>query len=342
MTAEVLEEVQQKIGYAFKNPALLRQAFVAPSVTDATQNRVQHYQMLEFIGDAVLGAAVVKNLVAEHCALDEGGQLVSRATVGHLSAQKARLVRNERLAVSSAALDFDAHLERAHGHLSYDHKNKKGDLIESVLGAVALDSGWNMEIVARVADTMLSEVAEKVRFCEQLRSYCEQKMLSAPAFSFWQHGSGRYDCAVSLSVTDAAFMGSGKSVEDAEESAAEVAYRYLSGANGTHKPPAKKSKPTQPTAVEVLNKKYTAKEITQPLYDFAFVKDGKRMLWVCTLSLADGGQTVSAKATVRKKAKQLAAEAMLTVLEQADTTGTVRPGECGRGLLWRAMQLRGA
>ena len=74
-----LSLIQEKICYKFKNPMLLRQAFVSPSLTDASQNRIQNYQLLEFVGDAVLGLSVVKNLVSEFCHIDEKGQFVSLA-----------------------------------------------------------------------------------------------------------------------------------------------------------------------------------------------------------------------------------------------------------------------
>ena len=67
MDEATLSFIQQKIGYQFVNPVLLKQAFVSPSLTDATQKRVQNYQILEFLGDAVLGLAVVKNLASEFC-----------------------------------------------------------------------------------------------------------------------------------------------------------------------------------------------------------------------------------------------------------------------------------
>lgn len=63
MDEATLSLIQQKIGYQFVNPVLLKQAFVSPSLSDAMQNRLQNYQVLEFIGDAVLGLAVVKNLL---------------------------------------------------------------------------------------------------------------------------------------------------------------------------------------------------------------------------------------------------------------------------------------
>ena len=42
MDESTLSFIQQKIGYQFVNPVLLKQAFVSPSLTDATQNRVQN------------------------------------------------------------------------------------------------------------------------------------------------------------------------------------------------------------------------------------------------------------------------------------------------------------
>lgn len=135
--------VQEKIGYKFKNKNLLRQAFVSPSVTAASEGRIQNYQVLEFIGDSVLGMIVVKKMSDDFCYFDNLGQMISKMNEGKMSELKVDYVKNETLAHCAEALELNQYRERAYEYSSSDYKNKRGDLIEAILGAVALDSNWN-------------------------------------------------------------------------------------------------------------------------------------------------------------------------------------------------------
>ena len=348
MDETTLSLIQQKIGYQFTNPVLLKQAFVSPSLSAATQNRVQNYQILEFIGDAVLGLAVVKNLASEFCHVDANGQFVSSATEGQLSEEKSRLVKNEKLAHCSNVLEFDSYLERAHGYYLHDRKNKKGDLIESVLGAVAIDSNWNMDVLSRVVSELLRYDKTAENATEKLQNYCKKNGLDLPIYSFWNCGS-RYDCAVSLQSVNGLFVGNGKTVEEAQNVAVESAYTYLTGQNVTKKQTVEQtgvnilnSSKKSPTAVEILNLKYIKKEIVQPNYSFAQTAENGKLFWICTLTLNNNEYQVSGKATTRKKAKQAAAKAMLDLLENSkqEEKSISSRKLSGIGLLKRAMILR--
>ncbi|WP_296324332.1 ribonuclease III domain-containing protein [uncultured Treponema sp.] len=348
MDETTLSLIQQKIGYQFVNPVLLKQAFISPSLSVATQNRVQNYQILEFIGDAVLGLAVVKNLASEFCHVDASGQFVSSAPEGQLSEEKSRLVKNEKLAHCSNVLEFDSYLERAHGYYLHDRKNKKGDLIESILGAVAIDSNWNMDVLSRVASELLRYDKTAENATEKLQNYCKKNGLDLPTYSFWNCGL-RYDCAVSLQSVNGFFVGNGKTVEEAQNVAVESAYTYLTGQNVTKKKSVEQtganilnSSKKSPTAVEILNLKYIKKEIGQPNYSFAQTAENGKLFWICTLTLNNNENRVLGKATTRKKAKQAAAKAMLELLEnlkQEEKSISSRKLS-GIGLLKRAMILR--
>lgn len=347
MDETTLSLIQQKIGYQFVNPVLLKQAFVSPSLSAATQNRLQNYQVLEFIGDEVLGLAVVKNLASEFCHVDSSGQFVSSATEGQLSEEKSRLIKNEKLALCSNALGFDSYLERAHGYFLHDRKNKKGDLIESVLGAVAIDSNWNMDVLSRVASELLRYDKTAENATEKLQNYCKKNGLDLPIYSFWNCGS-RYDCAVSLQSVNGLFVGNGKTVKEAQNAAVESAYTYLIEQNITKKKSVEQTEENllntprkSPTAVEILNLKYIKKEIVQPNYSFAQTAENGKLFWSCTLTLNNEHQ-VSEKATTRKKAKQAAAKVMLDLLENSkqEEKSISSRKLSGIGLLKKAMILR--
>jgi ribonuclease-3 len=65
-----LDELQQRLGYRFLDEALLQTALTHPSY--GGDYHTEHYQRLEFLGDAVLELAVSRYLYLERPALSEG------------------------------------------------------------------------------------------------------------------------------------------------------------------------------------------------------------------------------------------------------------------------------
>ena len=64
----LLEELQQKIGYTFRNPQLLRQAVTHSSYANEGKKHGKNNERLEFLGDSVLSVIVAKHLYSDCCA----------------------------------------------------------------------------------------------------------------------------------------------------------------------------------------------------------------------------------------------------------------------------------
>lgn len=179
-----LLEIEDKIGYKFSNKALLHQAFVAPSVSVASNNQKQNYQVLEFIGDSVLALALVKNIVKEFCAIDNSGQFVSKTTVGKLSKLKQEQEQNNTLEHCARVLTLNKFLEHDSDFRSQDSKNKKGDLIEAILGAVALDCKWDFDVICGVVKNILKYRMVYKNYSEKLEKICTKRNIFLPSYSF--------------------------------------------------------------------------------------------------------------------------------------------------------------
>ena len=57
-----LDALQKRIGYQFRNHALLEEALTHPSYAQQERHRVPHNQRLEFLGDAVLSLILAERL----------------------------------------------------------------------------------------------------------------------------------------------------------------------------------------------------------------------------------------------------------------------------------------
>ena len=125
-------EIQKRIGYTFKDIRLLQTALTHPSF--AGDHRVESYQRLEFLGDAVLELCVSEALYKAHASLSEG----------ILTRMRAELVCEDALSMAALKLGLDKGLRLSVGEERSGGRSKKSilcDVMESVIGAVHLDGG---------------------------------------------------------------------------------------------------------------------------------------------------------------------------------------------------------
>ena len=71
-----IEAIEQAIGYTFKNKSLLIQAFTRRSYCNekrqAGDTECECNEVLEFLGDSVLGCSVIYEMTGKYSSVDEG------------------------------------------------------------------------------------------------------------------------------------------------------------------------------------------------------------------------------------------------------------------------------
>lgn len=128
-------ELQERIGYQFKDKALLDAALTHVSAIPARQSRAGSYQRLEFLGDHVLGMVVSDMLFRSF----------PRANEGELSRRLADLVRKETCALVARSFDLGAALKLGSSEAQSGGRDRVailGDACEALVGAVFLDGGF--------------------------------------------------------------------------------------------------------------------------------------------------------------------------------------------------------
>ena len=128
------KELETKLGYRFKDVAMLERALTHASVRGGKTERGDN-ERLEFIGDRVLGLAVAEVLDGQH----------PEATEGELARRYNRLVRGEACARVARAIGLGAHLILSDSEADSGGREKTtilADAIEALLGAVFLDGGF--------------------------------------------------------------------------------------------------------------------------------------------------------------------------------------------------------
>jgi ribonuclease-3 len=133
--ASEYDELQDRLGYVFRDPALLTLALTHPSVAHEQGSSTQTNQRLEFLGDAVLQLVLTHELYERFPALGEGP----------LTKARAKLVNRRSLAERARHLGLGGHLIVSRGeelHGGRERPTALADTYEALLGAVLLDGGF--------------------------------------------------------------------------------------------------------------------------------------------------------------------------------------------------------
>jgi ribonuclease-3 len=131
----MLKAFQTKIGYEFKNPALLETAFIHRSYVNENRNIKEHNERLEFLGDAVLELVVTEFLYAKFPEKPEG----------ELTTLRSALVKGEHLAVIGSELGIGQYLKLSKGEARSGGAKKPyllANVFEALIGAIYLDAGY--------------------------------------------------------------------------------------------------------------------------------------------------------------------------------------------------------
>jgi len=124
-----LQALETRLGHRFGQPALLQRALTHRSYSS------DHYERLEFLGDAVLSLAV-SSLLFER---------LQRQPEGDLSRIRANLVRQESLHALATGLALPGLLRLGEGEVRSGGRNRPSilaDVLEALIGAVYLDAGF--------------------------------------------------------------------------------------------------------------------------------------------------------------------------------------------------------
>lgn len=139
------DELQRRIGYVFKDTALLKEALTHP--TYAEEHGCASNQRLEFLGDAVLELCVSRRLFERERSIDEGV----------LTKWRALLVCEKSLSACARALDLGKFLimgGSARADKLWLRPSVLCDAMESLIAAVYLDGG--MDAAAALVERILA------------------------------------------------------------------------------------------------------------------------------------------------------------------------------------------
>jgi len=213
----------RRLGHAFTDQQLMRQALTHRSHGGADNER------LEFLGDGILNCVVAVLLYESFPRIDEGG----------LSRLRARLVRQESLALIAQNLSLSDHLLLGEGELKsggFRRPSILADTLEALVGAVFLDAGFEaarlvVGSLMRDAIAGLDPKAEDRDPKTRLQEVLQSRRLSLPVYRVLATRGAAHDQQFEVACEIAAFQISaialGSSRRAAEQVAAEHALQQL-------------------------------------------------------------------------------------------------------------------
>lgn len=154
---EVLDELQEKIGYRFQDVNLLKQALTHSSFANEQKvNKLKNYERLEFLGDAVLELVSSEFLFIENPDMPEG----------QLTKLRASMVCEPALAYCAKDLDIGSYLLLGRGEEATGGRKRDSitsDVMEAIIGAIYLDSGLE-NAKKHIYRFILSDLEHKILF----------------------------------------------------------------------------------------------------------------------------------------------------------------------------------
>lgn len=148
---KALHELEQRLGYQFRDPTNLLVALTHSSAVNATRPRIG--ERLEFLGDAVLGLVFSDLLIERYPEHNEG----------RLSKFRAALVSTISFAAKARDLQLDRQLTLGKGEEKTGGREKPSILaaiFEAVMGAIFLEVGYQQvrNIVVRHFQEAIDQV----------------------------------------------------------------------------------------------------------------------------------------------------------------------------------------
>ena len=217
MDEEVLQQIEQIIGYRFSDRKLLGRAFTHSSAVD---NRLSSNERLEFIGDSILALVICQAIFDRFPSYLEGD----------LTKMKSMLVSRRSGARVAKQLGLQKFLKVGKGMASSRALTGSlaAGLLEAVIAAICFDSdfGAARDFILRIFGPLIDKAdAEQAQgnFKSMLQQYSQQQFDATPVYGLLdEKGPDHHKCFESEAIVGGRHFPSawGTNKKEAEQKAA--------------------------------------------------------------------------------------------------------------------------
>ena len=218
-----LDSLASRLGYSFKNSALLAQALTHRSFAANNNER------LEFLGDGALNFIIANQLYNRFSKLPEGD----------LSRLRAQLVKESTLCEIAISLNVGESLKLGEGEMKsagWKRPSILADALEAIVGAVYIDGGHLAAeaLVLKLFNERISQIDPKIIDKDaksQLQEYLQAKKIALPDYNVvlieGEAHAQNFKIACVIEKLNINVAGEGTSRRNAEQQAAQLALEKI-------------------------------------------------------------------------------------------------------------------
>ena len=201
-----LAELENSIGYKFKNKKLLDEAITHKSINSDFNN-----ERLEFLGDSVISLVVSEALHFKESSLDEG----------KLSIYRSRIVSRSSLSKAGLKIKLDKYLQAGSALKNNQNLTETiiGNTLEALIGAIFLDSDF-LKTNIDFSKLLLEEQKDSKTLLQEFLQSLDEDLPEYVTTEKKQNGEIYFVSKVTLPLHNVFGEGQGKSKKLAEQEAA--------------------------------------------------------------------------------------------------------------------------
>lgn len=224
---EKLQNLEQVLEYNFNDKALLLASITHRSFVAEYYRKIPDYEVLEFLGDAVLSLIVSEILIKQF----------PKAKEGELSQIRSAVISEAYLSKLAKQINLQEYVLISKGEKSQKGSERESllcDVFEAIFGAIYIDSGYSIEkprdiFLKQFKDRMIKDIeTENIpRDYKSLLQIETQKIFGTiPKYRLIHSEGPEHEkiFTVECKVDNIMTIGKGKSKKEAETQAAKEAY----------------------------------------------------------------------------------------------------------------------
>ena len=220
-----MESLEKKLGYRFRDRALLGEALNHSSYANEHRGGLGSNERLEFLGDSVLGFVSAEYLFREHPDLPEGD----------LTRMRASLVCGQSLYEVARELELGSYLKLGRGEEAGGGRERQSilaDATEAVFAAVYLDGGIQpvRELIVRVLLSQAPAAEERRDYKTTLQEVVQRRSGQVLTYHMLSQSGPDHNKTFLFEVRlndESVGCGEGHSKKEAEQAAARDALEKM-------------------------------------------------------------------------------------------------------------------
>ncbi len=224
--------LEERIGYTFNDKSLALSAITHKSFVSEYGEKLEDYEVLEFLGDAVLSLIVSEILIKKF----------PNAKEGELSQLRSAIISESYLAKLARKINLQELILLSRGEIAQKGMERESllcDVFEAVFGAIYTDCGYYIEPPRQVfnklfKDYLMKSIEENALprdYKSLLQILTQRKFGTVPKYRFISATGPEHEKVFEMECIvdkDIKTRGKGRSKKEAEAQAAKEAYRILS------------------------------------------------------------------------------------------------------------------